>query len=173
MNIAVMQKAINKTAVEHGWWEAPRTFGSIISLCHSELSESLEEFRAHKSNLYYSDADVAKPEGIAVELVDVVIRILDWAENEGFVIDIYDGITPISSDEFPDFIAERHLDLSMAFKSFRSGYISTCEMSMTHCVSAIISWFSLNEINYTFEEVMQLKMEYNETRPYRHGNKAL
>lgn len=34
---------IHQNAVAHGWWDEPRSFGDIVALCHSELSEALEE----------------------------------------------------------------------------------------------------------------------------------
>ena len=40
-----LEKEIHQNAVEHGWWDEPRTFGEIVALCHSELSEALEELR--------------------------------------------------------------------------------------------------------------------------------
>jgi hypothetical protein len=52
MGVSMMSKAlelnefakeIHQNAVEHGWWDTKRTFGEIIALCHSELSEALEE----------------------------------------------------------------------------------------------------------------------------------
>ena len=32
---------VHQNAVEHGWWDEERSFGEIIALCHSELSEAL------------------------------------------------------------------------------------------------------------------------------------
>lgn len=36
---------VHQNAVEHGWWDGPPTFGDIVALCHSELSEALEAYR--------------------------------------------------------------------------------------------------------------------------------
>ena len=125
-------KEIHQNAVEHGWWDEERTFGDIVALCHSELSEALEEYRAghpmewKKCNIcdaccepgmYYHTVHCCvgcgnrdeKPEGIAVEMADCLIRILDWFGKEGLDAD----------------------------------------------------------------RIIREKMEYNKTRPYRHGGKKL
>ena len=109
MNFNDLAREVHQNAVEHGWWDEERSFGDIISLCHSELSEALEEFRAKRPMVYRIcrasdgcpcdreqcgdwDADTGvcelgvmdeKPEGVAVELADCIIRILDYLGKEG------------------------------------------------------------------------------------------
>lgn len=70
-------KEIHTTAKEKGWWDEPRSFGDIIALCHSELSEALDEYcNGSKIHQTYIASD-GKPEGVPVELADVLIRIFD------------------------------------------------------------------------------------------------
>lgn len=104
MQLKTLQEMIHQNAVDHGWWEdGERPFPEIIALCHAELSEALEEYRDNKPmeytvcagcqyntserNCVLSDcphyAMKDKPEGMAVEVADAIIRMLDWAEGAG------------------------------------------------------------------------------------------
>ena len=125
MSLNSLSKEIHENAVEHGWWDEERSFGEIIALCHSELSEALEEYRNNHIGEWFSCSIHAekqctrnfdcpnclngKPEGMAVEMADCIIRILDWCGKENIDID----------------------------------------------------------------DIIHRKMEYNKTRPYRHGGKVL
>lgn len=76
---------VHENAKKHGWWDEERTFGEVIALCHSELSEALEEYRNGSPALWYGDG--GKPEGVAVELADCIIRILDYCGHEKYDIE--------------------------------------------------------------------------------------
>jgi NTP pyrophosphatase (non-canonical NTP hydrolase) len=101
-SISELTERIYKNAISKGWYEEERSFGDIISLCHAELSEALEEYRnGHKPNdIYYSVSEKSvtngkfendlKPEGIPIELADVVIRIMDYCGHVG--IDLQSAI---------------------------------------------------------------------------------
>lgn len=116
ISILELQERCNKTATDKGWWyeddEHPaRTFGDMCALFTSEVSEAFEEFRnGHAIQDIYQNRDHPdKPEGVPVELADVIIRIVDFCEQY---------------------------------------YIP-------------------------LEKALLLKMEYNDTRPHRHGGKVV
>lgn len=86
LDIHELIKESHQTAVEKGWWENDdRSFMECLMLVVSEIAEAGEEYRKfgthpHKM-IYYEQLDErivsGKPEGIAVELADALIRIAD------------------------------------------------------------------------------------------------
>ena len=98
-------KVANRNAVEHGFWDDPKDFGTTIALFHSEVSEAFDEYRDGRGmhETYFKCPEhgnlepgkvserrddgtfrcrmcweVAKPEGIPTELADILIRVLDY-----------------------------------------------------------------------------------------------
>ena len=109
MEIKTLVAKAHENAVKHGFWEPPLPFGTAIALIHSELSEALEEERNGNPDVWFacneSDNFICtpqdeteclmygkeslckyrsrKPEGVAVELADAVIRIADLCGHLG------------------------------------------------------------------------------------------
>jgi NTP pyrophosphatase (non-canonical NTP hydrolase) len=69
-----VQKKLHGQAKEMGWHDTPREIGTLIALCHSELSEALEGARKD-----LMDDHLPTRKMLEVELADTIIRILDIA----------------------------------------------------------------------------------------------
>ena len=86
MQIKELQKSIHNLAIKKGWWESDRKIPELLCLIHSEISEALETYRIKGIENWIENG---KPEGVAVELADAIIRILDLSEYFGFDIEKY------------------------------------------------------------------------------------
>lgn len=166
-------KEVHENARAHGWWDTERSFGEVIALIHSELSEALEEYRnghAPTETYYY---DGGKPEGIPSELADVVIRVLDWCGHEGITLDtvIIKSNCEITKKmiaenyKFPAFangIAASHSDISFWYND---------EVNIEAVISGIFCMSTYYGID--LESALLEKHNFNKTRPYKHGGKVI
>ena len=189
MNLRDLQKEAHAIAKEHGWWDEERTFGDLIALVHSELSEALEAYRETgwpwlKVNEWRCDVH-GKPMGVASELADVVIRVADMAEWYGVDLQTtYDieeqGLGEWKPDThlrtFGDWIARAHECLSDAMKP-NIDRIRGRVTGFSEWTDLVVLVFLLEEMaahyGIDLDAAIEAKMEYNRTREYRHGGKAL
>lgn len=181
-NIKLLAKECHQNSVDHGWWDdGDRPIDETISLIHSEWSEALEEARAGRGLIWYDEERHHKPEGIAVELIDGVIRILDYLGklkvglNEGNIFDISDFKTAyerIRDEEWSisKIVAKLHEQTSIAYSKKAESYYKLAGVSnlITAIVYALI-WVYLQDIDA--EALLWEKHDYNKTRPYKHGKK--
>lgn len=153
---------IHNNAVLHGWWDEPRSYDDVIVLFHSELSEALEEYRA-KRPMIYAGHD-GKPEGIAVELADYIIRVYDWfgqTNTDPTMLSVGHISVP---KQFTKLVAKCHELTSDAYR------FGTYDQLVQACVM-IGRWLESNGVDT--DHVIHMKHDFNRNRPYRHGGKRL
>lgn len=96
---SILGRAIAANNFEHGWRSPdapPRNVGELTALLHSEVTECFESYRNNEPALWYKypnyaparfelDSEIkgqlGKPEGMASELADVIIRVFDMADE--------------------------------------------------------------------------------------------
>lgn len=73
--LSELQREAHRIAVDHGWWEKPRSAGEALMLMVTELSEAMEALREGSPQ---SDK-IPGFSQVEEELADAIIRILDFA----------------------------------------------------------------------------------------------
>lgn len=194
MDLNEFAKEVHANAVAHGWWETERDPAEIIALIHSEWSEALEEYRAGRPMVWYAvNADCQmcgdrpviyneicetnncdaghKPEGIAVELIDGCIRILDFAAHEKISLK-FEAIEPLQPT-LSKLIADLHYYTSCALNDIgKGGKMMVDDYTHEWLGHAVYEAFRYIRAQWLDpEKIMLEKHEYNKTRPYRHGGK--
>lgn len=84
MTIKEWQTYIHGYAKSKGWWPLEgRSRGEIYANIFSEIAEAWEFWRDSSKPPVFVDSS-GKPDGEAIELADCIIRILDYAEQQGW-----------------------------------------------------------------------------------------
>lgn len=178
LNLVKFTEEVYQNAKDHGWHDTKRHFAEVYTLIHSELSEALEEYRCARGNVWY--AEDGKPEGIAIEMLDAVIRIFDFMGSMGvaFTDDTIEKLADtikmnkegdrLHDDPFPVFLCEVHNCISMAYMD-QLNFQSAIGHLLGAC-SLIFKW--LQEEDFDTEKYLLEKHEYNKSRSYKHGGKV-
>lgn len=84
LNLTDLAHRIHTANREKGFWDHHRPLTETTMLIVTELAEAVEEERAGNPEIYEIDG---KPEGVDVELVDALIRLLDLLGARGTDVD--------------------------------------------------------------------------------------
>ena len=211
MNLNKFAKEVHQNAVDHGFWEDERDITETIALIHSEFSEALEEYRANRPMIWFECKEIEhstpkvcapkdeydylvfdqkgtcphrgkKPEGIAVELIDGCIRILDLFGKNGRVCSsstIAELINRIRANNpklnedtpLPTLVCALH---SLTARAGDRCYAVTNKDAalapLEAALGLVFFWTSENGVDP--EALMVQKHEFNKSRPYKHGKKC-
>lgn len=211
MNLNRFLKEVHQNAVDHGFWEGERDITESAALIHSEWSEALEEYRADRPMLWYECKEVEhatpkpcdpkdeydclayderetckfrgkKPEGIAVELLDGCIRILDLFGKHGrtcssptiteLVNRVHASNPTLTKDtSLPTLVCALHsLTAKAADRAFALTNKAQALTPLEPAMGLVFYWLMENGIDP--EKLMVEKHEYNKSRPYKHGKKC-
>lgn len=153
-----------KMACDHGFHDKERTADEAIELIHCELAEATESLR--NGEAYHWIAKNGKPEGFYVELVDAIIRILDFM-GEQQIQDATPEHDPITTVPTPMDLMKQtrwHLCNCAVWHGHSSGlFIRHLRNAMFHLV------YFLELAHEDVEALIREKMAYNATRSYKHG----
>ena len=149
-------KDIHETAKQKGWWDVTpnkpeRTFGDVVALIHSELSEALEFERKSKNlkavginHLYHyaGGLPVTFGDSIAAQIKE---------------LNIVPDNAPLMSNEKNDICKKP------------DGLLP----ELADAVIRVFDYVGKLGMEEEFVKALTEKHEFNKTRPYRHGGKTL
>lgn len=171
-----MINRIHDNAVAHGFWEpgSEPTFGEYCALIHEEISEAFSAWRNGEPDEYVKDG---KPEGVWVELADVVIRCADllgvlkqgmepWTDS--IYPKVVDYMRALDEEKFAEYISMLHNFVTNAHESASNNLLNVYIMIeyIITCIYAMADACSID-----LDAIIERKCAYNATRPYRHGKR--
>jgi NTP pyrophosphatase (non-canonical NTP hydrolase) len=78
----MLQEEVYQCNIDHGFWTPPASTedGTKLALIHAEVSEALEAIRDGDP----PDKHLPELNSVVVELADVVIRVMDFAQRHNY-----------------------------------------------------------------------------------------
>jgi NTP pyrophosphatase (non-canonical NTP hydrolase) len=157
--------AIHANAVAHGFWEpgSEPTFGEYCAFIHEEISEAFSAWRNNEPDEYVVDG---KPEGVWVEMADVVIRCADAMGAWNCAFEMPNIHVDPRHYTFGAYITLLH---SIISDMWNNGDERTMGCQLCVIVEVVYSFADHNGID--LDAIIDRKCEYNATRPYKHGKR--
>lgn len=188
MDLNAMRDEAYATSKSKGWYEKGRgDVPTLLALVHSEISEALEAWRETGDEgiqgveIAHSVAPWApgqKPEGVAAELADVVIRIGDMAGAYELDLNASSKVPPRRHPNFwkgadlPTRLAFLHADVSNGLMHWNA--TRSTEMLALHLYEVVAETQQIcDDFKIDLDAAVRAKMAFNKTRSYRHGNKKV
>lgn len=174
--VAELIRASHAMAVQKGWWDSGidnRSIAEQFVNFHAEISEAWEEYRSDQMATWFQDN--GKPEGFWVEIADLLIRIAD-------TLGAYQ-IAPrrrptdwgmrLGNAKIGDVVNRLHQMVGFSTKhdEFTWEYRLTQGAADTLGDVMALCFTFAEAMHIELWEVIELKMEFNATRPHRHGGK--
>lgn len=173
--LQIWAKQIHENATAHGWHEKPMSDYHWLMMVVTEVSEAVEADRKNRrlDIVIKEAADLLEGDFVGYydfyvkgtleeELADIVIRILDFTyEKFGDKMNwktIKYLTSPFENRTFTE-IAYRFIRITLGSDA----------ISIASSVHYIYQWAALYDIDLDWS--IEAKMRYNETRPYKHGDK--
>jgi hypothetical protein len=205
MTIKELLTEAHTTALAKGWWKKTptgelevRDIEEQLCLFHSEVSEALEAYRdpKHKPNeIWFGEDD--KPEGVGIELADLLIRLADSSQankvafDEDFLsLSLHELEWNFSIQKVTSYFQSIHNRISELGKVWirMNGFADTKGLvgssgfigSIEHVWESLFDMvgMAMREIGNTtdcssdfVERCVVTKLTYNQGRPFRHGDK--
>lgn len=166
-------KEIHDINVEKGWWAEPRSPARCYNLMLTEPGEAYQAWRKELDDAKVWDL-------VAEELVDTVIRILDFMQHN-------DLLPPHEADRIERWTRVddwRPADIHAYFdnvtlkvtKQITHAHTLRCEGSrhgeqsaLATAVIEIVKWSQV--MGRDFGADLRKKIDHNKTRPHRHGGR--
>ena len=178
---------LHEAAVEKGFWSVENALAKHVAKMISELGEAVQEDRCGRPLLYADDVeslnqitdpalfDGRKPEGAAAELADFVMMTMDLCVESEIDIDKYLEHFPygeycetMRGDTLALSVPEFVCNLDAAMNTFidQTDYISIGGALLT-ILYGTACWLEGKGVDVL--RLIELKMEYNKSRPKLHG----
>jgi hypothetical protein len=180
--LAEMAAEVDEYCQAMGWREEEISFREAMALLHTEIAEASDAWRrwgladATGPEVTYNgqpvpDARPNKPEGVGSEFADIFIRLLDDSVLFGVDLDaetaLHYGAYAIS-DRFMENMDTLHVMVARASEWWSMG-----EDDYRRQFAVILTYlYQLCELyGIDLQAEYARKMQYNRSRPFKHGNK--